>query len=232
MEGAVQIVTPAFVALLCICIVFVPMFFLPGVARFLFVTMAEAVMSSMACSFILSRTLVPTMANYLLRKQDTHEAHEHERRPPRNPLVRVQRACEHHFEKIRLGYRDLLTMAMRSRALFIGGFMAFVIASFALTPYLGRDFFPSVDAGTILMHVRTKVGTRVEESANQFAEIQKAIRQIIPPAELASLVDYICFPASCINKTYNNTGTIGSQDGDIQIKLSEDHRPVSYTHLR
>jgi multidrug efflux pump subunit AcrB len=226
LDGAAQIVTPAFVSLLCICIVFVPMFFLPGVARFLFVPMAEAVMAAMACSFILSRTLVPTMANYLLRKRDTHAAHEHEKNASSNPLVQFQRKFEHHFENLRLGYRDILTMAMSHRPAFIGGFMLFVLGSLAITPMLGRDFFPSVDAGTILMHVRTKIGTRVEESANQFADIQKAIRQIIPPHELATLVDNIGFPVSGINMTYNNTGTIGSQDGDIQIKLTEDHRPT------
>ncbi len=111
--------------------------------------------------------------------------------------------------------------------MFVTGFLVFVFASFALAPFLGRDFFPSVDAGQILMHVRTPVGTRVEESANQFADIQKAIRQIIPPEELATLVDNIGMPVSGINMTYNNTGTIGTQDGDIQIKLNEDHRPTA-----
>src|SRR5262245_33363315 len=184
MDGAAQIVVPAFVSLLCICIVFVPMFFLPGVARFLFVPMAEAVMAAMVCSFILSRTLVPTMANYLLRKHAPHtDMHglDGPLPPSRNPLVRFQRGFERRFEALRVGYRDLLTLALSHRAVFIVGFLAFVAASFALTPFLGRDFFPSVDAGQILMHARVRVGTRVEESANQFAEIQKAIRQIIPP---------------------------------------------------
>src|SRR4030081_3677635 len=226
MDGANQIVTPAFVSLLCICIVFVPMFFLQGVARFLFVPMAEAVISAMICSFILSRTLVPTMANYLLRKHVAHD--QHEGLPPsRNPLVRLQRGFEAAFERVRLGHRELLSLALRHRAVFVTCFLAFVLGSFALAPYLGRDFFPSVDAGQILMHVRTRVGTRVEESANQFADIQKAIRQIIPPEELATLVDNIGIPVSGINMTYNNTGTIGSQDGDIQIKLNEDHRPTA-----
>ncbi|HEX3859287.1 MAG TPA: efflux RND transporter permease subunit [Pseudolabrys sp.] len=230
MDGAAQIVTPAFVSLLCICIVFVPMFFLPGVSRFLFVPMAEAVMSAMACSFILSRTLVPTMANYLLRK---HAAHTDEHGldgplpPSRNPLVRFQRTFERAFERFRLGYRELLTMAMEHRMVFVAGFLGFVTVSFALAPFLGRDFFPSVDAGQILMHVRVRVGTRVEQSAQQFAEIQKAIRRIIPPADIATMVDNIGFPSSGINMTYNNTGTIGSADGEIQIKLSEDHRPTA-----
>ena len=230
MDGAEQIVRPAFVSLLCICIVFVPMYFLTGVARYLFVPMAEAVMSAMICSFILSRTLVPTMANYLLRKHAPHtDMHGVDGALPRsrNPLVRFQRAFERGFERVRLGYRELLTMALHRRPAFVIGFLAFVAGSFALAPYLGRDFFPSVDAGQILMHVRTRIGTRVEESAQQFAKIQTAIRQIIPPDELDTLVDNIGFPVSGINMTYNNTGTIGSQDGEIQIKLKEDHRPTA-----
>ena len=230
LDGAAQIVTPAFVSLLCICIVFVPMFFLAGVARFLFVPMAEAVMSAMACSFILSRTLVPTIANYLLQKHaprtDMHGSNE--ALPPlRNPLVRLQRGFKRGFEHVRLVYRDLLSMALRRRAAFVAGFLAVVIVSFALTPYLGRDFFPTVDAGQILMHARVRVGTRVEDSAQQFSEIEKAIRQIIPQDELATMVDNIGVPASGINMTYNNSGTIGSSDGDIQIKLNEDHRPTA-----
>jgi multidrug efflux pump subunit AcrB len=230
MDGAAQIVTPAFVSLLCICIVFVPMFFLTGVARFLFVPMAEAVMSAMACSFILSRTLVPTMANYLLRAHAPHtDMHGLDGPLPRsrNPLVRFQRAFEAKFERVRDGYSELLKLAMGHRPVFVAGFMIFVLASFALVPMLGRDFFPSVDAGTILMHARTRIGTRVEETANQFADIQKAIRQIIPAEELDTLVDNIGMPGSGINMTYNSSGTIGTQDGDVQIKLREYHRPTA-----
>ena len=224
MDGANQIVTPAFVSLLCICIVFVPMFFLTGVARFLFVPMAEAVMFAMTWSFILSRTLVPTMAKYLLQPH-THHA-EGEAPPTRNPLVWFQRGFEARFERIRGGYRDLLSLAMQRRPIFVIGFLGLVAASFLLVPYLGRNFFPTVDAGSILMHVRTQVGTRVEESANQFAEVQKAIRKIIPSGEIETLADNIGMPISGINMTYNNTGLIGSQDGDIQIKLKEDHPPT------
>src|SRR5712671_5742411 len=225
MDGAAQIVTPAFVSLLCICIVFVPMFFLEGVARFLFVPMAEAVMFAMICSFILSRTLVPTMANYLLKP---HVDHGHGGKPTsRNPLVNFQRGFEARFERFREVYRDLLTMALARRALFIPAFMAFVLASFLLAPFLGRNFFPSVDSGQILMHARAPVCTRVEESANYFADIQKAIRQIIPPREIAAMADNVGVPVSGINMTYNNTGTIGSQDGDIQIKLTEEHGPTA-----
>jgi multidrug efflux pump subunit AcrB len=224
MDGARQIVTPAFVSLLCICIVFVPMFFLEGVARFLFVPMAEAVMFAMVCSFVLSRTLVPTMANFLLTP---HTAHAHGEKPPtRNPLVLFQRGFEARFERFRAVYRDLLAMALSRRGLFITSFMAFVVVSFALAPMLGRNFFPSVDAGQILMHARAPVGTRVEETANQFAAIQKAIRAILPAGEIATMVDNVGMPVSGINLTYNNTGVIGPQDGDIQIKLVEGHGPT------
>ena len=225
LDGAQQIVTPAFVSLLCICIVFVPMFFLSGVARFLFVPMAEAVMFAMMWSFILSRTLVPTMANYLLKP---HVHHGPDGPPPsRNPLVRFQRGFEARFERLRRGYRDLLALALVHRPTFVTGFLAFVAVSFLLVPFLGRNFFPSVDAGNILMHVRTQVGTRVEETAGQLAEVQKAIRKIIPPEEIDTLTDNIGMPISGINMTYNNTGVIGPADGDIQIKLREDHRPTA-----
>jgi CzcA family heavy metal efflux pump len=225
MDGAAQIVTPAFVSLLCICIVFVPMFFLEGVARFLFVPMAEAVMFAMACSFLLSRTLVPTMAKYLLHP---HVAHDPASDPPsRNPLVRFQRAFEARFEAFRAGYRELLKLALLHRRLFVTGFMAFVLASFALVPFLGRNFFPAVDGGQILMHARVQVGTRVEETANQFAAIQKAIRQIVPSSEIDVMVDNIGLSISSINLTYNNTGVMGEQDGDIQIALKEGHKPTA-----
>ncbi len=224
LDGARQIVTPAFVSLLCICIVFVPMFFLDGVARFLFVPMAEAVIFAMIWSFILSRTLVPTMANYLLKP---HSSDEHGAKPrTRNPLVLFQRGFEAGFERIRGAYHDILSLALRHRPTFIGGFLCFVLASFLLTPYLGRNFFPSVDSGQILMHARVQVGTRIEETANEFADIRKAIRHIIPPNELATVVDNVGMPISGINMTYNNTGVIGTQDGDVQIKLQEDHRPT------
>jgi CzcA family heavy metal efflux pump len=226
LDGANQIVTPAFVSLLCICIVFVPMFFLTGVARFLFVPMAEAVMFAMIWSFILSRTLVPTMAKYLLQPHVHHP--EGEGPPPtRNPLVWFQRGFEARFERLRAGYRDLLSMALSHRAIFVTGFLSFVAVSFLLVPFLGRNFFPAVDAGNILMHVRTQVGTRVEETANQLADVQKAIRKIIPPEEIDTVADNIGMPISGINMTYNNTGVIGPQDGDIQIKLKEDHRPTA-----
>ena len=224
LDGAEQIVTPAFVSLLCICVVFVPMFFLTGVPRFLFVPLAEAVMSAMVWSFILSRTLVPTMAKYMLRRHDGHSVDQRPR--SRNPLVWLQRGFEARFERGRLAYREMLTMALRHRVVFVSCFMLFVVGTFALAPWVGRDFFPQVDGGRILMHVRTHVGTRVEENAREFAEMEKVIRQIIPPEELETLVDNIGFPISGTNMTYNNTGTIGSADGEIQIGLSHEHRPT------
>jgi multidrug efflux pump subunit AcrB len=224
MDGANQIVVPAFVSLLCICIVFVPMFFLTGVPRFLFVPMAEAVMFAMLWSFILSRTLVPTMAKYLLH---AHVDHGDNRPPTRNPLVRFQRAFEAGFERARASYRDILAFAISGRRVFVAGFLAFVGLSFLLVPFVGRNFFPEVDTGSILMHARTQIGTRIEESANQFAEVQKAIRRIIPPAEIETMADNIGMPVSGINMTYNNTGVIGPQDGDIQIKLKDGHRPTA-----
>ncbi|MEQ5842480.1 efflux RND transporter permease subunit [Paraburkholderia acidicola] len=225
LDGGAQIVTPAFVSLLCICIVFVPMFFLNGVARFLFVPMAQAVIFAMVSSFILSRTLVPTMAKFLLHPhnldEDTHEA----KRP--GPLARFQRGFEARFEKVRDGYHGFLALALRHRQPFVSCFLGFVLLSFALVPFLGRNFFPSVDAGQILLHVRAPVGVRVEKTAEIFADVEASIRQIIPPSELGTVVDNVGLPVSGINLAYNNTGTIGSQDGDIQIALKEDHRPTA-----
>jgi multidrug efflux pump subunit AcrB len=227
LDGAAQIVTPAFVSLLCICIVFVPMFFLDGVARFLFVPMAEAVIFAMIASFILSRTLVPTMAKYLLKP---HAHQDPLTAPPsRNPLVRFQRAFEARFERVRAGYHGLLELALQSqnRSRFVSGFLGFVVLSFALVPLLGRNFFPDVDSGQILMHARAPVGLRVEQTAQIFAAIERDIRQIIPPDEMGTMVDNIGVSVSGINMAYNNTGTIGSQDGDVQISLNEGHRPTA-----
>ena len=222
LDGADQIATPAFVSMLCICIVFVPMFFLEGVAKFLFVPMAEAVVFAMVASFILSRTLVPTMAKYLLKP---HQPNEHQK-PTRNPFVRFQRGFEHAFETMRSAYRDLLRRALTHRAVFLIFSFAFILSSFYLVPYLGRNFFPAVDGGQILMHARLEIGTRVEESARKFAQIQDAIREIIAPEDLDVMVDNVGMPVSGINTSYNNTGMIGPQDGDIQIALKHGHRPT------
>ena len=229
LDGASQIVVPAFVSLLCICIVFVPMFFLSGVARFLFVPMAESVMFAMVCSFLLSRTLVPTMAKYLLHMRVAHAGGREEGGEPqsRNPLVRFQQGFEARFARLRAGYHDLLALAIEHRRLFVGGFLGFIAASFLLAPFLGRNFFPRVDGGQMLLHVRAPVGMRIEETAARFSEVENAIRQVIPPAEVGAIVDNIGTYLSSINTIYNNTGTIGESDGDIQISLNEGHAPTA-----
>ncbi len=226
LDGASQIVVPAFVSLLCICIVFIPMFFLSGVARFLFVPMAESVMFAMVFSFLLSRTLVPTMAKYLLHM---HVAHGDGSGPPpsKNPLVRFQRGFEAGFARMRAGYHDLLALAIAHRRVFVGGFLGFIAVSFLLAPFLGRNFFPQVDGGQMLLHVRAPVGMRIEETAARFSDVEKAIREAIPPAEVAAVVDNIGTYLSSINTIYNNTGTIGESDGDIQISLNEGHAPTA-----
>ncbi|GAB3453387.1 efflux RND transporter permease subunit [Massilia terrae] len=221
-DGAQQIVTPALVSLLCICIVFIPMFFLEGVARFLFVPMAEAVIFALVCSFILSRTLVPTMANHLLR---AHSRHGHA--APTNALQRFQRGFEARFERLRHGYRHVLERAVTHRKPFVIGFLAVVALSFALVPFLGSNFFPAVDSGQVLMHARVPVGTRVEETAVRFARIEQAIRRVIPGSQIETMVDNIGLPPSSINLTYNNTGVMGTQDGDFQIALKEGHAPTA-----
>ena len=225
LDGAAQIVTPAFVSLLCICIVFVPMFFLPGVAGFLFVPLALSVVFAMIASFVLSRTLVPTMAMYLLKPHAHGDGHEAP--VSRNPFVRFQRGFEARFEKIRAGYGGLLEKALAAPKPFMIGFMAVVLLSFLLSPFLGQNFFPTVDAGQMAIHVRAPVGSRIEETSAQFDRIQRRIREVIPAKELVSIVDNIGLPVSSINTVYNNSGTIGPQDGDILIQLSEDHAPTA-----
>jgi CzcA family heavy metal efflux pump len=228
LDGAEQIVTPAFVSLLCICIVFVPMFFLPGVAGFLFVPMALSVVFAMIASFVLSRTLVPTMAMYLLKphRQGDEDAHLAGEPTSRNPLVRFQRGFEHRFERVRASYIGLLHRALNARKPFLLGFMAVVLLSFGLLPMLGSNFFPSIDSGQIAMHIRVPVGSRIEDTAARFDRIGRVIREIIPAEELGSVTDNIGLPVSSINTVYNNSGTIGPQDGDMLIALNEGHRPT------
>jgi multidrug efflux pump subunit AcrB len=229
-DGASQIVIPAFVSLLCICIVFIPMFFLSGVARFLFVPMAESVMFAMVFSFLLSRTLVPTIAKYLLRKHSAPvdaSGDGIESPLPKNPLVRFQHGFERGFARLRAGYHELLALAIEHRRLFVGGFLSFIAVSFLLAPFLGRNFFPQVDGGQMLLHVRAPVGMRIEETAGRFAEVEKAIREVIPPSEVAAVADNIGTYLSSINTIYNNTGTIGESDGDIQISLNPGHAPTA-----
>ena len=231
LDGAQQIVIPAFVTLLCLCIVFVPMFQLGGVAGYLFRPLAEAVGFALIGSFILSRTLVPTMANYLMRAH--HHSIEtdigHDRLPirSRNPVLRFQQGFEKRFERFRAQYRALLVRALESPKTFIVGFLACVVVSFVLTPFLGSNFFPAVDSGQILMHIRGQPGTRIEEMARLFEQVEQTVRATIPADQLDNIVDNIGLPFSGINMAYQNTGTIGPEDGDALISLKEDHGPTA-----
>jgi multidrug efflux pump subunit AcrB len=229
LDGAQQIVVPAFVTLLVLDIVFAPMFQLGGVAGYLFRPLAEAVVFALIGSFILSRTLVPTMARYLLSPHGEHGEHGGHGAPrrTRNPLKRFQMAFEQTFAAVRDRYRTLLALALGHPSWVIGGFVAAVIFSFGLLPFLGENFFPSVDSGQILMHVRAQPGTRIEETARLFDQVEQTVRQTIPPAQLDNIVDNIGLPYSGINMAYQNTGTIGPEDGDALISLKEDHAPTA-----
>ncbi|SHG58402.1 efflux RND transporter permease subunit [Bradyrhizobium erythrophlei] len=231
LDGAQQIVIPAFVTLVCMCIVFAPMFQLGGVAGYLFMPLAEAVIFALIGSFLLSRTLVPTLAKYLMRAPHPAHGAADDRggpvAPSRNPLKRFQLGFEHRFEQIRDAYHRLLSRALGRPKLFAAGFLAFVVPSFALVPFLGQNFFPSVDAGQILIHVRAQAGTRIEETARLCDQVDQEIRRTIPPNQLASVVTNIGLPISGINVAYNNTGTIGPSDADIMISLHENHAPTA-----
>jgi multidrug efflux pump subunit AcrB len=226
MDGARQIVVPATVSLMCICVAFVPMFSLGGVSGFLFRPLAEAVVFALIGSYILSRTLVPTMAKYLLGGQVHHGAH-HTPKPTRNPLLLFQRGFERTFEGIRARYRGLLQLAMHNRVKVITGFLLFSLLSFGLAPFLGQNFFPDVDGGQIKLHVRGETGLRIEETTLLNDRIADAIHKIIPPTEIDSLVTNIGLPTSGINMSYSNSGTIGNEDADILITLKPDHKPTA-----
>ncbi|MGY5943095.1 efflux RND transporter permease subunit [Stenotrophomonas forensis] len=240
LDGAAQIVGPAFVSLLCICIVFVPMFLLDGIAGYLFRPMALAVIFAMASSFVLSRTLVPTMALYLLRPHRVEGGvghhpedaflnhHEGDHPQPRRArlaatLVRWQQRFEAGFSATRDRYHALLGLALAHRGRFLLGFMACVLVSFALLPTLGQDFFPATEAGALSLHVRLPLGTRIEETAAAFDRIEARIRQELPPQEIDAIVDNLGLPMTGINMAYSATGTIGPQDGDIQVSLKPGH---------
>ena len=230
LTGASQIAVPAFVSTIAICIVFVPMFFLGGVARYLFVPLAEAVVFAMLASYFLSRTIVPTMAKYLLK------GHEHDRvdqaKASRNPLVRFQIAFEHYFEKLRNWYFGVLGFCMQRRGLFLVAIVAFWVGSIViLYPWLGQDFFPSVDGGQFKLHVRAHTGTRVEDTARLCDQIEDAIRREIPDAEMGTVIDNIGVPYSGLNLSYSNSATVGTADADILVTLAGKHRPTGeYTH--
>ena len=220
MDGARQIVVPATVSLLCICIVFVPMFTLGGVAGFLFRPMAKAVVFALIGSYVLSRTLVNTMARFLLAHQVAH-GHGAPEPPTRNPLALFQRGFERRFEAARAFYWRLLITALAGRRLFVAGFMVAVLASFGLAPYLGRNFFPPIESTQIALHVRAPTGIRIEETAVEVDKIEAAIRSIIPAESLNTIVNNIGLSISGINMAYSNTGTIGALDADILITLKD-----------
>jgi len=226
LDGSAQIAVPAFVSTIAICIVFVPMFFLGGVARYLFVPMAEAVVFAMLASYLLSRTVVPTMSKYLLKEHD--DAESAQKRCSRNPLVRFQLAFESVFDIFRHGYLRLLTLCLDHSQTFLVLFLLFSLGSIGLlTPYLGQDFFPSVDSGQFKIHVRARTGTRIEETALLCDHIDSTIRENIPAKEVVNIVDNIGLPNSGLNLSYSTSAPIGPADADIQVQLSDDHHPTS-----
>ncbi|HZW76641.1 MAG TPA: efflux RND transporter permease subunit, partial [Caldimonas sp.] len=222
--GAGEIGVPAFVSTLCICIVFVPMFFLTGVARFLFVPLAEAVVIAMVASYILSRTLVPTLVMLLMRT-----THGTDAKPGGAPSLfqRVHRAFDRQFERVRGAYTIALGALLEKRGVFGVGFLAFCLLSCGLYPFLGRDFFPSVDAGQIRLHLRAPTGTRIEETARIADDVEAAIRQLIPKEQLETILDNLGVPNSGINLSYSNAGTFGTLDGEILLSLKQGHRPTA-----
>jgi multidrug efflux pump subunit AcrB len=229
LDGAQQIAIPALVSTLSICIVFVPMFLLTGVARYLFVPLAEAVVFAMLASYLLSRTLVPTMAKYFLKAHA--EGNSNEASLSKNPLVRFQAWFEHGFESIRSAYRRLLETFIDHRRIFVAGFLLACFLSFALLPWLGQDFFPSVDSGEFTLHLRAPTGMRIEETAALCDRVENEIRKQIPPQEFAGVIDNIGLPYSGINLSYSNSAPVGTQDADIMVSLSPKHHPTAgYVH--
>jgi multidrug efflux pump subunit AcrB len=225
LDGAAQIATPALVSTLAICIVFVPMFLLSGVARYLFVPLAEAVVFAMLASYLLSRTVVPTMAKYLLVEHDDAQAAK--RSTSRNPFVRFQLGFERGFEAMRKGYLRLLTLCVDNSLVFLVLFLVFAVGSLVLIePWLGQDFFPSVDSGQFKIHVRAATGTRIEETALLCDHIDATIRQHVPAKEIVTIVDNIGVPYSGLNLSYSTSAPIGPADADIQVQLTPDHHPT------
>jgi multidrug efflux pump subunit AcrB len=224
-DGAAQIAVPALVSTLCICIVFLPMFFLSGVARFLFVPLAEAVVFAMLASYVLSRTLVPTLAMYLLRP------HAHGSAPTRNPFALFQRGFERAFERTRAAYRGLLTRLLSRQSAFVSVFFAACLLAWLLVPWLGENFFPVSDNGQFILHLRAKTGMRIEETARLADLVEAAIRREIPASELNNIIDNIGLPYSTINYMYSRSGFIGAADADILVTLKEGHRPTE-DHMR
>ena len=226
LDGAQQIAVPAFVSTLCICIVFVPMFFLTGVARFLFVPLAEAVSFAMLASYLLSRTLIPTMVMFIMR------GHEHRGAETKNPFVQFQRKFERGFEKFRGGYQQLLETTLEHRGLFAICFVIFCVLSLGLVFFLGQDFFPQVDAGLIRLHFRSRPGLRVEETARLCDGVEQVLRSEIPKEELQTMLDNIGVPYSGINLSYASSGVIGTNDAEILIALNPEHHHPTAQYIR
>jgi multidrug efflux pump subunit AcrB len=226
LDGASQIAVPALVSTLSICIVFVPMFFLSGVPRYLFVPLAEAVVFAMLASYALSRTLVPTMARFLLTSHTDEERGDHARES-RNPFVKLQARFEVGFQRFQEGYRRMLASAIRHRKLFIACFFPACILSFALLPFVGQDFFPTVDSGEFKLHLRAPTGTRIEDTADICSQVEDDIRRVIPPSELATMIDNIGLPYSGLNLSYSTSAPVGPGDADIQVELTPKHRPTA-----
>ncbi|MFZ1918228.1 MAG: efflux RND transporter permease subunit [Terriglobales bacterium] len=226
LDGASQIAVPAFVSTLCICIVFVPMFFLAGVARFLFVPMAEAVSFAMLASYLLSRTLIPTMVMFIMR------GHEHRALEPTNALAKFQRRFERGFDRFRAGYQQLLETTLDNRGLFCVCFLLFCVLSMGLVFFLGQDFFPSVDAGLIRLHFRARPGLRVEETARLCDEVDEELRSEIPREDLQTMLDNIGLPNSGINLSYSSSGVIGTSDAEILISLNPEHHRSTAQYIR
>jgi CzcA family heavy metal efflux pump len=218
--GAQEIAIPALVATLAICIVFVPMFFLGGVAKFLFVPLAEAICFAMLASYVLSRTLVPTLAKYWLKPHAHLAAGNH-------PLARLQRGFERGFDRVRDGYKDVLARVLDRRGVFIAGFLSFAVLSTLLVTALGQDFFPAVDSGQIKLHVRGHAGLRIEETARLSEQVQSVIRSVIPAGEVDSVVDNIGLPVSGINLSYTNSAPSSEADADIYVTLKAEHHPTA-----
>src|SRR5437763_9073285 len=220
LDGAQQIAVPALVSTLCICIVFLPMFFLGGVARYLFVPLAEAVTFAMLASYLLSRTLVPTIARYLLKPPVEGAP------PSRNPLARAQAAFERRFEQLRLAYRSGLTTLVDRRVVFASVFLVACLCAFLLAPRLGQNFFPDTDSGQFTLHVRAKTGTRIEETARLTDLVEASIRREIPAAEGETILDNIGLPYSSIDWMHGTSGVIGASDADVEVSLTPGHRPT------
>ncbi|HKE25914.1 MAG TPA: efflux RND transporter permease subunit [Bryobacteraceae bacterium] len=220
-QGAAQIATPAMVSTLCICIVFLPMFSLQGVAHFLFQPLAEAVIFAMLASYLLSRTLVPTLAMYLLKAPQPGAARS------RNPFTWLVRVFDRNFERFRRGYRRLLTALVTARCFFVPGFLLVCLSAAALVPWLGQDFFPTTDSGQFILHLRAKTGTRIEDVAMLCDLVERSIRQRIPQRELAGILDNIGLPYSQLNYMYNTSGVIGAGDADILVSLGANRHPTA-----